>query len=182
MRKKAFLFGIAFCLILIPLGLWRISHPECTGLLQRLSHNIVLQEKDNIGPDIRFRVRMMGSGRTPEGYSTDFTDVRSSDCVEITSETVSTDSSAQAESELKKEKHAAARILEESKVDLPNHPNGDRAVLLFVWRKEIVLWFKGEKTLHKIESSSLAHALAYEKLMQRGRRLDAEGYIIATDQ
>jgi hypothetical protein len=60
------------------------------------------------------------------------------------------------------------------KDDLPSHPGGTRAVLLIEngAKAEVVLRFKDDKKLHTIESTSLAHALANEKLIQGGHRLD----------
>jgi hypothetical protein len=54
------------------------------------------------------------------------------------------------------------------RVDLPGHPDGQRAILLFgnEARAEVVLWFKGNSRLHIIESTSLAHSLGHEKLIE----------------
>jgi hypothetical protein len=187
MRKlaRALLLGILLCLILLTGGLWWFSHEDCIALPQRLYHRIALREQDFIGNNVRFKVRMMGSGRTPDGHSTDFTDVRASDCVEVTFETESVDSPMQPENEMEKKIRRASRVIEQGpKVDLPRHSAGERAVLLFenAGRAEVVLWFKGDSKLHKIESASLAHALAYEKLIQRGYTLDPHGYVIAMGQ
>jgi hypothetical protein len=38
---------------------------------------------------------------------------------------------------------------------------------------------KGDSKLFKIESNSLSHVLAYEKLIQNGYSLDPHGYVIA---
>ena len=42
-------------------------------------------------------------------------------------------------------------------------------------RGQIVVWLEGNRRLGIIESASLAHALAYEKLIQKGYRLDPQG-------
>jgi len=183
MYMKAFLVGLSLCLALLVRTVLWLSYGDCTTLPKRLYHRIVLGETDFIGNDTRFKVWMMGSGRTPDGHSTDFTDVRASDCVRVTSETESLDSAMQAESEMEKKIREASRVIEQGpKVDLPRHPAGERAVLLFEKRAEVVLWFKGDSKLHRIESASLAHALAYEKLIQRGYRTDPHGYVIAMRQ
>jgi hypothetical protein len=182
---KVFLLGLSLCLaLLVGAALW-LSYGDCTALPQRLYLKIVLREQDSIGHDVRFKVRMMGSGRTPDGHSTDFTDVRASDCVEVTSESVRVDSPMQAESEMEEEIRRASRVVEQGlKVDLPMHPTGQRVVLLFEkeGRAEVLLRFKDDSKLHRIESASLAHALAYEKLIQRGYRFDPHGYVIAMGQ
>jgi len=69
-----------------------------------------------------------------------------------------------------------------TRIDLPAHPDGERAVLLFDRDAgaEIVVWFKGNRQLNIIESASLVHALACEKLIQRGYRFDPQGYVVAT--
>ena len=71
-----------------------------------------------------------------------------------------------------------------AKVDLPGHPDGERAVLLLAneSKAEIILRFKGNRNLHIIESISLAHALACEKLIERGYRMDPHGYSIPANQ
>ena len=128
---------------------------------------------------------MMGSGRTPDGYSTDFMDLRASDCIEVSVETESTSSPSEAENEMGKEIRSASRVIERGpKVDLPSHPDGERAVLLFDndSRAEIVLWFRGKNSLRIIESTSLAHVLAYERLTQQGYRFDPQGYLVASGQ
>jgi hypothetical protein len=91
----------------------------------------------------------------------------------------------QAESEMEEKIRGASRVMErEPRVDLPGHPNGERAILLFEkeGRAEVLLWFRGHSKLHKIESASLAHALAYEKLIQNGYRIGPHGYVIASGQ
>jgi hypothetical protein len=182
---KTFLLGLSLCLALLVGTVWWLSHGDCTALPKRLYHRIVVGEADFIGDDTRFKVWMMGSGRTPDGYSTEFTQLRASDCVKVDIETESMGSPMEAESEMEKKIRGASRVVERGpKVDLPGHPDGERAVLLFgsEARAEIVLWFKGNSRLHIIESTSLAHALACEKLIQRGYRMDPHGYVIAMGQ
>jgi hypothetical protein len=181
---KAFLVGLSLCIaLLIGTMLW-LSYGDCTALPKRLYHGIVLGETDFIGKETRFRVWTQGSGRTPEGYSTDFMKLRASDCVEVNIEAESMGSPAEAESEMEKKIRGASVVERGLKVDLPGHPDGERAVLLFGSdaRAEIVLWFKGKSRVHTIESSSLAHALASEKLIQSGYRMDPHGYVIAMGQ
>jgi hypothetical protein len=100
-------------------------------------------------------------------------------------EALSMSSPAEAEGEMKKKIRNASRVVEGlSKVDLPGRPNGERAVLLFDGgaSAEIVVWFKGSRRLGIIRSASLTHALAFEKVIQRGYRTDLQGYVVASGQ
>lgn len=163
----------------------RLSYGDCAALPTRFFRQLVRGDKDSFVKDIRFKVWMMGSGLTPEGYRTDFTSLRASDCVEVTIKDESMSSPSEAENEMEKKIRNASRVVERGpKVDLSAHADGDRAVLLFGSdaRAEIVLWFKGTRSLHIIESPSLAHALACEKLIQRGYRMDPQGYLLASGQ
>ena len=111
--------------------------------------------------------------------------MRASDCVEVTIESEDEGSPMQAEDEMERKIRGASRVVERGlKVDLPGHPDGERAVLLLGSdaRTEIVVWFKGNSRLQIIESASMAHTLAYEKLIQKGYRLDPRGYVIAMGQ
>ncbi len=182
---KAFLVGLSLCLaLLVGTVLW-LSYGDCTGLPKRLYHRIIMGEKDFIKKDVRFMVRMQGTTLLPNGRLGGFTTVRASDCVEVTIESEDEGSPMQAEDEMEKKIRGASRVVERGlKDDLPGHPDGDRAVLLLGSdaSAEIVVWFKGNSRLNIIESASLAHALAYEKLIQKGYRLDPQGYVIATGQ
>lgn len=77
-HKRALLLGLV---LLAGTVLWVSYGEECAGLPKRLFHRIVLGETDFIATDTRFKVWAMGRGRTDEGYSTDFTQLRASDCV-----------------------------------------------------------------------------------------------------
>lgn len=181
-HKRALLLGLV---LLAGTVLWVSYGEECTGLPKRLFHRIVLGETDFIATDTRFKVWAMGSGGTDEGYSTDFTQLRASDCVTVYSETESMGSPMEAQGAMEKRIRGASRVVERGpKVDLPGHPDGERAVLLLAneTSAEIVVWFRGNSRLHIIESTSLAHALAYEKLIQKGYRMDPQGYVIAKGQ
>ena len=182
---KAFLVGLSLCLaLLVGTVLWH-SYGDCTGLPKRLYHRIVLGEKDFIENNVRFMVRTQGTSLLPNGRLGGFTIVRASDCVEVTIESEDEGSPMQAEVEMEKKIRGASRVVERGfKDNLSVHPDGDRAVLLLGndARAEIVVWFKGNGRLNIIESASLAHALAYEKLIQKGYRFDPQGYVIATGQ
>ncbi len=58
---------------------------------------------------------------------------------------------------------------------------GQRAILLVQERPgiEIVAQHKNDAKLLVIGSTSLAHALAYEKLIQNGYKVDRDGYFVA---
>ena len=185
MHMKALLLGLSLCLaLLVGTALW-LSYGDCTGLPKRLYHRIVLGEKDFLDKDVRFIVRGQGTRLLPNGRLGGFTTVRATDCIEVTIESDDEGSPMQAEDEMEKKIRGASRVVEQGlRVDLSEHPDGERAVLLLGSdaRSEIVVWFKGNRRLRVIESASLAHALAYEKLIQNGYRLDAHGYVIAMGQ
>ena len=187
MRKLArtLLLGILLCLILLTGGLWWFPRKDCTALPERLYHRIVLREQDFIGHNVRFKVRGQGARLPPNGRLSGFTTMRASDCVEVIMESEDEGSPLQAKDEMEKRIRGASRVVERGpEVDLPGRPDGERAVLLLGTdaRAEIVVWFEGNRRLGIIESASLAHALAYEKLIEKGYRLDADGYVIAMGQ
>lgn len=164
--------------------LW-LSNGDCATLPTRFFHKLVGRDRDSFVKDTQFKIWTQGTAGTPEGNTTDFTKLRAPDCVEVTIEHESMSSPSDAENEMGKKIRRASRVVERGlTVDLTQHPDGERAVLLFDsdTRAEIVLWFKGTRSLHIIESSSLAHALACEKLIQRGYRIDAQGYVLASGQ
>jgi hypothetical protein len=181
---KAFLVGLSVCLsLLVGTVLW-LSYEDCTGLPKRLYHKIALGENDFIQKDVRFMIRAQGTIST-NGRLGGFTTVRASDCVQVTIESEDEGSALQAEDEMEKRIREASHVVERGfKDDLAGHPDGERAVLLLGRgaKAEIVVWFRGNSRLNIIESASLAHALAYEKLIEKGYRLDPQGYVIPTDQ
>jgi hypothetical protein len=182
---RALLLGISFCLILFIGGVFWLAYGDCTAFPQRLYHRILLGEKDFIAKDARFKIGLKGIERAPDGHWRSFTDVRASDCVEVTVETERMGSPAEAESEMEKRIRRASRVAEqEPTLDRQGHPDGERAVLLFEndARAQVVLWFTGHSYLNTIRSASLAHALAYEKLIQNGYTHDPHGYVIALGQ
>ena len=182
---KALLLGLLLCLaLLVGTMLW-FSYEDCTALPERLYHRIVLREQDFIGHNVRFKVRGHGAIGLGNGRLGGFTTMRASDCEQVTIVSEDEGSAMQAEDEMEKKIRGASRVVERgSTVDLPGHPDGQRAVLLLgsEARAEIVFWRKGNRRLGIIESASLAHALTYEKLIEKGYRLDADGYVIATGQ
>ena len=108
--------------------------------------------------------------------------MRASDCVEATSEVHNEGSPLEAADEMEKRIRGATRVIEQGPLlDPHGEPLGERAVLLVKGESnaEIVALYKGKNKLYLIQSSSLAHALAYEKLIQNGYRIDANGYLIA---
>jgi hypothetical protein len=185
MYMKALLLGLLLCLaLLVGTMLW-LSYEDCTALPKRLYHRIVLREQDFIGHDVRFKVRGQGATLPPNGRLSGFTTMRASDCVEVIIESEDEGSPMQAKDEMEKRIREASRVVERGpEVDLPGRPDGERAVLLLGTdaRAEIVVWFEGNRRLGIIESVSLAHALACEKLIEKGYRLDADEYVIATGQ
>jgi len=180
---KAVLMIVSACLlVLLGSSLW-LAYGDCTALAARLYHRTVLGDRDFIGKHVRFRIRMMGTGRTPDGRITDFTRFRATDCIEVTSETEGMNSLAQAQNEWQGKIHDASRVVEWGTVaGWLGASKGERAVLLFGadGRAEIVVWYEDRSSLRTIESKSLSHALALERLIQGGYRLDSNGFVVAT--
>ena len=182
---KALLLGLLLCLALLAGTMLWLSYEDCTALPKRLYHRIVLREQDFIGRNVRFKVRGQGATLPPNGRLSGFTTMHASDCVEVIIESEDVGSPMQAKDEMEKSIRGASRVVERGPVvDLPGRPDGERAVLLLGTdaRAEIVVWFEGNRRLGIIESASLAHALACEKLIEKGYRLDADGYVTATGQ
>jgi hypothetical protein len=175
---------VAFFCYARSLTLW-LSYGDCATLPTRFFHQLIRGDKDSFVKDTRFKVRIQGTTLLPNGRLGGFTTVRASDCVEVTIESEDEGSPMQAKAEMEKRIRGAARVVERGlKVDIPVHPDGERAVLQLGSdaRAEIVVHFKGNSRLHIIESASMAHALAYEKLIEKGYRFDPQGYVIATGQ
>src|SRR5260370_14612861 len=182
---KALLLGLLLCLALLAGTMLWLSYEDCTALPKRLYHRIVLGEQDFIGRNVRFKVRGQGCTLPSNGRPSGFTTMHASDCVEVIIESEDEGSPMQAKDEMEKRIRGASRVVERGPVvDLPGRPDGERAVLLLGTdaRAEIVVWFEGNRRLGIIESASFAHALAYEKLTEKGYRLDADGYVTATGQ
>jgi hypothetical protein len=182
---KALFLALLLCLALLTGTMLWLSYEGCTALPKRLYHRIVLRKQDFIGHNVRFKVRGQGTRLPPNGRLSGFSTIDASDCVEVIMESEDEGSPMQAKDEMEKRIREASRVVERGpEVDLPGRPDGERAVLLFGTdaRAEIVVWFEGNSRLGIIGSASLAHALACEKLIEKGYRLDADGYVIATRQ
>jgi hypothetical protein len=88
----------------------------------------------------------------------------------------------QAKEEMEKRIRGASKVVEQvSLFDPHGETIGQRAILLVQERPgiEIVAQHKNNAKLFVIGSTSLAHALAYEKLIQNGYRVDRDGYFVA---
>lgn len=154
---------------------------DCPDLFRHLYHAVVLRDPDFIDRQVRFRSRMAGTTMLANGLTGDFTIVRASDCVEVSSEVEEKGSAVEARNELEKMTREAFRLIERgSKIDRSGQKVGERVLLLSErgGKAEVVVWFNGDSKLFKIESNSLSHVLAYEKLIQNGYSLDPHGYVI----
>ncbi|HEV2196106.1 MAG TPA: hypothetical protein VGR55_11025 [Candidatus Acidoferrum sp.] len=89
-------------------------------------------------------------------------------------------SPSQAVDEFEKRVRGAVRFVERGPIrNEDSGLVGERVVLVEEGPKaEIIFLQKGRGKLFVIESKSLAHALAFEKLIQRGFRIDANGYVV----
>ncbi len=160
------------------------SFESCAPLsrIRRAYHTVVLRDKDFMGREVRFKSRGAGTLLLPNGRLGGFTTVRASDCVDVAVESEDEGLPAQAEGEMEKKIQRAVRVIDRGPIIGPSgEPLGERAVLLEKEEPnaEIVVLYKGKRYVGLIKSTSLAHALAFEKLTQNGYRIDANGYVIA---
>ncbi len=171
---------VSLCAVLIATGVVWLSLGECAGSFQRTYYTIFLGDKDFIPREVRFKVRIAGTTLLPSGHLGGFTTVRASDCVEVTVEEGDEGSPSQAVDEMEKRIRGGVRIVERVPIrDQDGELVGERVALVKEGPKaEIISLKKGTSKLFVIESKSLAHALAYEKLIQNGYRLDPHGYVI----
>jgi|SRR5689334_6984678 hypothetical protein len=172
--------AVLLLLVIVMTGLVWTSFGDCPGSFQRTLHTIVLGDKDFISRTVRFRVRGSGAFGSPTGHLSGFTTLRASDCVDVASLDEDEGSPSQAVDEFEKRIRGAVRIVE--RCPIRNEDSGlvgERVVLVEEGPKaEIIFLQKGRSKLFVIESKSLAHALAFEKLIQRGFRHDANGYVV----
>lgn len=173
-------FVVVLFLIVLAAGLAWPSFGDCAGSLQRTYHTIILGDKDFISRTVRFRVRGSGALVPPSGRLSGFTTVRATDCVDVAIVDEDEGSSSRAVDEFEKRIRGAVRIVERSPIRKQDSGLvGERVVLVEEGPKaEIIFLQKGRSKLFVIESKSLAHALAFEKLIQRGFRHDANGYVV----
>ena len=177
---RAVLLSVFLCLVFYVCTILWLSYGDCNALPKRLYHNTVLREQDFMGQDVRFKVRIAGTTLLPSGPLGGFTTVRASDCVEVTVEEGDEGSPSQAVDEMEKRIRGGVRIVERVPIrDQDGELVGELVALVKEGPKaEIISLKKGARKLFVIESKSLAHALAYEKLIQNGYRLDPHGYVI----
>lgn len=173
-------FAVVPFLVVLAAGLVRLSFEGCAGSFQRTFHTIVLGDKDFISRTVRFRDRGSGTLGLPNGRLGGFTTVRASDCVDVAIVDEDEGSSSQAVDEFEKRIRGAVRIVERGPIrNEDNGLVGERVVLVEEGPKAEIIFLKnGVSRLVVIESKSLAHALAFEKLIQRGFRHDANGYVV----
>jgi len=181
----------AFVVVVIMAGLawlrlrWT-SFGSCAALsrIRRSYHAVVLGDKDFIAKRVRFKSRGAGTLLLPNGLLGGFTIVSAKDCVDVFVEGDDEGSPAQAEDEMEKKIQKAVRVEGRAPIVGPRGELGERVVLLGKEepKAEIVTILKGKRYLGLIKSSSLAHALAFEKLTHNGYRTDADGYVIGQGQ
>ena len=125
-------------------------------------------------------VRIQGTQLLPNGRLGGFTTVRASDCVDVTGGDEDEGSPEQAVDEMEKRIEEADRVMEHWPVRR-GELIGERAILLVQkgLRTEIIVQYKDDHNLHVIRSAPLLHALAYDKLLQGGYRIGADGYLVA---
>jgi hypothetical protein len=141
----------------------------CPHLPARLYHKVFLGE-DFVGPNVRFRMYQGASASmTPEGYSFTESWRRSTDCVDILNRVETYSSPEKAEARMRSIVAGASTVLERNeKVYSNGERDGPRAVLLGENRERaIIIWIWGNNRVVIIESSSLPHALEFERRTSR---------------
>jgi len=180
-RKKTTAVFLGLILIIaIMAGVAWVSLMNCPGLFRRSYHTIVLGDKNYV--EGRFRVQGHGTSLLSSGRLAGFTTLRSSDCVNVIVLAEDQGSPEQAKEEMEKRIRGASKVVEQvSLFDPHGETIGQRAILLVQEQPgiEIVAQHKNDAKLLVIGSTSLAHALAYEKLIQNGYRVDRDGYFVA---
>lgn len=179
MPSAKFLLLGTFLLVVIIVGLMCVRFRECPGSFRRYYHKVVLREQDFIAADVRFRETGAGAFVPNNRRLSGFTTVRASDCVDVIVEVEDAGSPTQATAEMEGRIRAAGHVIEELPVRYGKYV-AQRAVLLAPGGRaaEILTQYQDDRRLHVIRSTSLSHALAYEKLIQHGHRLDRDGYVI----
>jgi hypothetical protein len=179
-NAKVFFLGSLF-LALIAVGVMFVWFRDCPGVFRRYFHTILLRENDFISADVRFRKEGAGAFISPNGRLGGFTSVRASDCVEVMVESEDEGSPAEAADEMERRIRGAGRVIEQRPVRY-GELNGERVVLVAPGDKEIeiIVRYETHPRLGVIRSASLAHALAYEKQIENGYRLelDRDGYVL----
>ena len=173
---KVFFLG-GFLLVVIVVGLVWVRFRDCPGVFRRDYHATLLGDSDFIDEKVRFQMQWQGTLGLPDGRLGDFATVRATDCVEVVEESLDEGSPEGAADEMEK-RVRAGRVIEREPIQVGEF-SGQRTVLLAQNAKaEMVIQYNTRRVLYVISSVSLAHALAYEKLIQHGYRLDRDGYVI----
>lgn len=178
-KKTTVVFLGLILLIAIIAGAVSVSLMKCAGSLRRSYHTIVLGDRNYV--EGRFRVQGHGTMLPSSGRLAGFTTLRSSDCVNVIVLAEDQGSPEQAKEEMEKRIRGASKVVEQVSLFDPNGETiGQRAILVGQRepRVEIIAQHKNDSKLLVIGSNSLAHALAYEKLIQNGHRVDRDGYFV----
>jgi hypothetical protein len=180
-KKTAAVFLGLTILVAVLAGVAYMSLMNCPGFFRRSYHTIILRDKNYVDGG-RFRVHSEGALVPPNGHLAGFTILRSSDCVDVAVWAEDQGSPAQADEEIEKRIKRASKVIEQAPLIDP-HGNliGQRAILLVHEEPhiEIIAQHKNDAKLLVIRSASLAHALAYEKLILNGHTVDRDGYFVA---
>gem|GEM_PF-6965963 len=166
-------------LVTVTAGIVWWSLRDCGGVFERYYHKLFLGDPDFVAKDVRFMKQGAGTLGLPNRRLGGITFFRASDCVRVTAEDEDQGSPAQAADELEKRLRGAGRVIMQRPVRY-GKLSGERVVLLAREGREaeIIFQYENDHSLHVIRSASLAHALAYEKLIQSGYRLDRDGYVV----
>jgi hypothetical protein len=169
-KKATAVFLGLILLIAITAGAVSVSLMKCAGSLRRAYHTIVLGDKNYV--EGRFRIQGHGTALLSSGRLGGFTTLRSSDCVNVIVLAEDQGSPEQAKEEMEKRIRGASKVVEQvSLFDPHGETFGQRAILLVQEQPgiEIVAQYNNDAKLFVMGSNSLAHALAYEKLIQNAK-------------
>ncbi|HSC77107.1 MAG TPA: hypothetical protein VLB32_00970 [Candidatus Acidoferrales bacterium] len=138
---------------------------SCPHLPARLYHRVFLGE-DFVATNVRFRMYQGASASmTPEGYSFSESWRRSTDCVEVLNRVETYASPEKAEDRIRSIIDGASEVLERNeKVYADGTREGPRAVVFRGKREQaVIIWIWKENKVVTVESSSLPHALEFER-------------------
>ena len=137
------------------------------GAEHPLSNNVLRQSEAHDRQIIEFKAQAFFNGRSKNGVRFCRNFYSSSDGVGVSQILETYASAARAKAELKKRVHRARKIIEQSVKSAQNGETVQRVVLLFPAARRrkssaAILWTEGA-VLYAIESTSLEHALMFER-------------------
>jgi len=116
---------------------------------------------------LKFESMLMGSGTSAEGDRVSFERLASPDGVDVFFEFVFPPGGRSVSQVMSDDRRKAKKVLEESKISSPDGYDGTRLVLVQVddvtGKERIVIAWESKDSVRRIVSTSLGHALEFEK-------------------